>query len=332
MTELPANLSPKSPPPNNREARRARLELAALGDLELRAKSFWAGSGGMVTTIIMGALIVALLVGWVLLWIPRGGGLSIVMLTLGSAAFAAVLAALFLLLNRLRAQSRLRQAEAAFLTGMSHNLRTPISAIRVAAQTLQSVSIGEDQRVKLATAIVSETRRLGLRVANVLEAGRLEVEPLRFAPESVNLVALIQRSLSGVEDVVLGRDGSVSFEHPDELWVHGDPNALALVVDNLIDNAVTYSDASPHLEVVLMQQDTLAWVGLRDRGMGFDPASEELLFRRFSRADTGRVGTGLGLALARAIAKGHGGQVHLSSQGTGKGAVAELWLPIEKEE
>ena len=77
------------------------------------------------------------------------------MLTLGSAAFAAVLAALFLLLNRLRAQSRLRQAEAAFLTGMSHNLRTPISAIRVAAQTLQSVSIAEGQRVKLATAIVS---------------------------------------------------------------------------------------------------------------------------------------------------------------------------------
>ena len=332
MTESPTNLSPQSQPPNNREARRARLELAALGDLELRAKSFWAGSGGLVITIIMGALIVALLVGWVLLWIPRGGGLSIVMLTLGSAAFAAVLAALFLLLNRLRAQSRLRQAEAAFLTGMSHNLRTPISAIRAAAQTLQSDSLIDDQRLKLATAIVSETRRLGLRVANVLEAGRLEVEPLRFAPESVDLVALIQHALSGVEDVVYGRDGSISFVHPQALWVHGDPNALALVIDNLIDNAVTYSDASPHLEVVLKQEHALAWVGLRDRGIGFDPNTEDLLFRRFSRADTGRTGTGLGLALARAIAKGHGGQVHLSSQGTGKGAVAELWLPIDKEE
>ena len=85
MTQPSEQLSPQSQPPNNREARRARLELASLGDLELRAKSFWAGSGGMVTTIIMGALIVALLVGWVLLWIPRGGGLSIVMLTLGSS-------------------------------------------------------------------------------------------------------------------------------------------------------------------------------------------------------------------------------------------------------
>jgi len=324
-------LSPKSRPPTNRQVKLARLELAALSGLELRAKSFWAGSGGMVTTLIMGALIVALLVGWVLLWIPRGGGLSILMLTLGSAAFAAVLAAMFLLLNRLRAQSRLRQAEAAFLTGMSHNLRTPISAIRAAAQTLQTEAIATDQRLRLAGAIVSETRRLGLRVANVLEAGRLEVEPLRFAPEAVDFVGLVERSLSGVEELIHGRDGTVGFEHPDEIWVHGDPNALALAVDNLIDNAVTYSDASPHLEVVLRQFDGLAWMGLRDRGMGFDPATEELLFRRFSRADTGRAGTGLGLALARAIAKGHGGQVHLSSEGAGSGAVAELWLPLEKE-
>ena len=173
---------------------------------------------------------------------------------------------------------------------------------------------------------------MGLRVANVLEAGRLEVEPLRFAPESVNLVALIQRSLSGVEDVVHGRDGSVSFEHPDELWVHGDPNALALVVDNLIDNAVTYSDASPHLEVVLKQQDTLAWVGLRDRGMGFDPASEELLFQRFSRRHRSsgyRTWPRFGAPPSPRVTVG---RFICRAREPGKGAVAELWLPIEKEE
>ena len=324
-------LQPISRPPAHRSVRRARLELGALSELELRAKSFWAGSGGLVITVIMGALIVALLVGWVLLWIPRGWP-SIVMLTLGSAAFAAVLSALILLLNRLRAQARLRQAEAAFLTGMSHNLRTPISAIRVAAQAIQNEGLESAQRAKLASAIVSETRRLGLRVANVLEAGRLEVEPLRFAPEAVDLVALVERSLSGVEELIKGRDGSLSFEHPQAVWVHGDASVLALVIDNLIDNAVTYSDASPHLEVALRAQGGMAWLGLRDRGVGFDPSTEDLLFRRFSRADTGRSGTGLGLALARAIARGHGGQVHLSSEGTGRGAVAELWLPLERQE
>ena len=218
-------LQPISRPPAHRSVRRARLELGALSELELRAKSFWAGSGGLVITVIMGALIVALLVGWVLLWIPRGGGAGIVMLTLGSAAFAAVLSALILLLNRLRAQARLRQAEAAFLTGMSHNLRTPISAIRVAAQAIQNEGLESAQRAKLASAIVSETRRLGLRVANVLEAGRLEVEPLRFAPEAVDLVALVERSLSGVEELIKERDGSLSFEHPQAVWVHGDASA-----------------------------------------------------------------------------------------------------------
>jgi signal transduction histidine kinase len=302
--------------------------MAALGEIELRAKSFWTGSGGIIITVVMGALIVALLVGWVLMWIRRGDGLSIVMLTLGSAAFAAVLSSLILLLNRLRAQARLRQAEAAFLTGMSHNLRTPISAIRAAAQALLAPGVDPSGQRRLAGAIVSETRRLGLRVANVLEAGRLEVEPLRFAPEPVDLVALVARSLSGVRDVIEGRDGTVQFTAPETMWVEGDPGALSLALDNLLDNAVTYSEASPHLEVVLAEHEGLAWLGLRDQGIGFDPATEDLLFRRFSRADTGHLGTGLGLALARAVAKGHGGQVHLTSPGEGHGAFAELWLPL----
>jgi signal transduction histidine kinase len=325
-------LQPSTKPPSNTRVKLARLELGALGGLELRAKSFWAGAGGIVSTIILGMLIVALLVGWVLMWARRIDGLSIAMLTLGSAAFALVLAGLFLLLNRLRKQARLRQAEAAFLTGMSHNLRTPISAIRAAAQALQSDGIDAEQRQRLAGAIVSETRRLGLRVANVLEAGRLEVEPLRFAPEPLDFVALIERSLSGVRQLIEGRDGTLIFDHPVEVWVQGDPGALALVIDNLIDNAVTYSDTSPHLEVLLEVHGEMVWLGLRDRGIGFDPATEQLLFRRFSRADTGRAGTGLGLALARAIAKGHGGQVHLSSRGLGSGALAEIWLPLRLEQ
>ncbi|MDE0881508.1 MAG: HAMP domain-containing sensor histidine kinase [Myxococcota bacterium] len=325
-------LQPSSRPPSNTRVKIARLELGALGGLELRAKTFWTGAGGIVMTIVMGCLIVALLVGWVLMWIRRIDTLSITMLVLGSAAFAVVLAGMFLLLNRLRAQARLRQAEAAFLTGMSHNLRTPISAIRAAAQALQGHELSAELRLRLAGAIVSETRRLALRVANVLEAGRLEVEPLRFAPEVVDFGALVERSLNGVEQVVLGRDGSIDFTNPGELWVHGDPGALNLVVDNLIDNAITYSESSPHLEVHLQVVDGLLWLGLSDNGIGFDPSSEELLFRRFSRVDTGHSGTGLGLALARAIAKGHGGQVHLTSRGLGEGALAELWLPLAEED
>ena len=81
----------------------------------------------------MAGLVVALLVGWVLLWLRRPGAVSILMLTLGSVAFAVALwTSLIVLWTRLRDQFRLRQAEVAFLTGVSHNLRTPISAIRVA--------------------------------------------------------------------------------------------------------------------------------------------------------------------------------------------------------
>ena len=157
MTEAP-DIPVRSRPPSQTRRRLARLELGAIGGLELRARTFWTGRGGGIITFVMAGFVVALLVGWVLLWLRQPGTVSIVMLTLGSVAFAAVLTSLIVLWTRLRDQFRLRQAEAAFLTGVSHNLRTPISAIRVAAQALQAPGIGPENQERLTQAIVSETR------------------------------------------------------------------------------------------------------------------------------------------------------------------------------
>lgn len=325
-----ADIPIRSRPPSDTRRRLARLELGAVGGLELRARTFWTGKGGMIITLVMASLLVALLVGWVLIWVRRPGAVSIVILTLGSAAFCAVLVSMVLLWTRLRAQFRLRQAEAAFLTGMSHNLRTPISAIRAAAQALQAPGITEAGQQQLSQAIVSETRRLALRVYNVLEVGRLEVEPMRFAPEPVDLTEQVRQSLTGVEPVIHGRGGSVEVKAPESLWIDGDPQSLGLLIDNLLDNALTYSEESPQLQIQIMARGHFAWLAIRDRGMGFSEEVQERLFKRFGRGDSGQEGTGLGLALARAIARGHGGDVELVSPGPGKGAQAEVWLPLSE--
>ena len=219
---------------------------------------------------------------------------------------------------------------------MSHNLRTPISAIRVAARAIPNKGLESAQRAKLASAIVSEARRLGLRVANVLEAGRLEVEPLRFAPEAVDLVALVERSLSGVEELIKGSDGSLSFEHPQAVWVHGDASALALVIDNLIDNAVTYSDASPHLEVALRAKAVWRGLGCATAASGSTHRPRTCCFVGFLALIPGAPGTGLGLALARLrggmqifVERGHGARPSPSSgsrRSTTRLSVARLLL------
>jgi len=318
----------RSRPPSKTRRRLARLELGAIGGLELRARTFWTGRGGGVITFIMAGLVVALLVGWVLLWLRRPGAVSILMLTLGSVAFAAVLTSLIVLWTRLRDQFRLRQAEAAFLTGVSHNLRTPISAIRVAAQAMQAPGINPGDQNKLSQAIVSETRRLALRVHNVLEAGRLDVEPLRYAPEPVDISELVRQSLVALRPIIEGKEGSLELNAPDSLWVRGDPQALGLLLDNLLDNALSYASGPPRLQLQIRARGPFAWLAIRDWGMGFPESVQERLFRRFGRGDSGEAGTGLGLALSRAIARGHGGEVELMSPGPDKGAQAEVWLPL----
>ncbi len=313
---------------------RLRRRLAApdsrlLQGVTVRKRGFWAGWGGVVTAVVLGAVLVALLVGWVLLWVYRPGGPSITLLTLGSIAFAAVLVVLTTLVVQLRGQTRLRNAEAVFLAAASHNLRTPLAGIRAAAQTLQRPELPPDRRDALLERIVHETGRLGRLVDNILESGRLEVEGVAFENALIAMTDLVQVAVADLAPIAELQGGSVHFTASDACLVHGDRTALRLLIDNLLDNALKYSEGAPDIRVGVEPVQGFALVRVTDAGLGFSTGHSESLFRRFARgSDTGRPGTGLGLALARAIARGHGGDVHLSSEGLGRGATAELWLPL----
>ncbi|HIA03738.1 MAG TPA: HAMP domain-containing histidine kinase [Myxococcales bacterium] len=320
-----------SAPPQKVRRRWALIDLAPGSGFHFRRRSFFVGWGGILITISMCVLVVALLVGWVLLWVNRPGGPSMTLLILGCLGFTLVLVVLGVFQQRLWAHWRLRQAEAAYLAGVSHNLRTPISAIRAAAQALQTQNIDPEQRKMLLLAIVYETRRLGLRVDNVLETGRLEVERQAFHEVPVNLSKLMDSKAEEIRGLVSSRKGTLVCNFEDGIWVTGDEHALRLVVDNLIDNALNYADGEPHLDLQLYEQKNFTLIRIADQGLGFNPADSEKLFKRFSRGETGRSGSGLGLSLAQAIARGHGGQIHLHSDGLGTGAIAEVWLPLSGE-
>ena len=291
-------------------------------------RGFWAGWGGVITTFIIGALVVALLVGWIVLWVKRPGGPSVSLLVLGCVAYSLVILVLFTLLNRIQAGHKLRQVEAAFLSGMSHNLRTPISAIRAAAQALEQPGVTDDERHQLTEGIIHETRRLGLRVDSILEAGRLEVERRPYPNEVFELGDLIQRSVDGMRGVVIHRGGTINFAAHLSVMVAGDTWALQLMLDNLLDNAVKYTEGPPAVTVVLQRRDPFVVMQIRDRGVGFVMEHLPQLMRRTWRGDAGTGGTGIGLFLARSIARGHRGELYLHSDGPGQGAVAEVWLPL----
>ena len=320
-----------SAPPVARRLGRLALDEAFGARIAARRRTFWGGWGGLVATVFMAGTVVSLLVGWVLLWVRQEGAPNLPLLVFGCAGFALLLAMLFTVQNRLSAYWRMSQAEAAYLAGVSHNLRTPVSAIRAAAQTLQQTQLEPDQRARFLEAIVRETRRLALRIDNALETGRLEVERQAFDKTVVPLHELLKRGVEETALVADARGGHAALQMDDCLWVRGDDRALKLLIDNLLDNALKYTNEAPLIDVRALRRDGFALVQVRDQGAGFDPRETARLFRRFGRGDVTRPGTGLGLTLAQAIARGHGGDLHLHSEGEGEGALAEVWLPIAEE-
>ena len=297
----------------------------------LRPRAFWAGWGGIATTIIVMGLVIALLVGWILLWVYRPDGPNIALLTIGCVAFSTILVVLGTVQNRLTAYWRVRQAQSAYLDGMSHNLRTPLSAIRTAAQTLSTHDVGSGTRERLLQAIIHETRRLGLRIDNALETGRFDVEGGDRMAGPVDLTQILNQSVNSMRDLIEGAGGNILAEVENGLWIEGDSRAIRLVIDNLLDNSVKYAVDQPSIRVEAISSIDWITISVHDQGIGMNPNELRRAFKRFWRAHPHRGGTGLGLALTRGIVHSHGGTVDLNSAGTNLGTSVTIRLPMMEE-
>ena len=307
------------------------------GDSSVRIpkrRGFWAGPFGLVVAILASLLVVAMLVGWVVTWALDDDGPNAVWLTLGPIAFSLLLALVAGLFWSLRRATRLRQVEIAFLTGASHNLRTPLTAMRAGLQTLTSAhdQLAPADKLLLFQAVTNETHRLELRIDNLIETARLDLEqrPYDFGP--LDLVALVADVLDEARWAFAARGGVYTPPSADEpIMVAGDRRALRLLFENLVDNALKYSEGPPRVEVTVTKSADHAVVRVRDHGLGFAATEAPAVFSGSRQGDTGRKGHGLGLRLARAIARGHGGEVRLDSEGLHRGATAEVWLPLEDD-
>ena len=325
--DAPVTATPAAPKPPRRRLWGRRRPPVAPREIYVRKQGCWASWWGVALTALMAGCVTALLVGWILLWIYRENT-NVALLVLGIVAFSFTLIILAVLQNRLIRHARLRQAEAVFLAGVSHNLRTPIAAIRAAAQALERADLDDEQRGRLRSAIVHQTRRMALRVDNVLETGRIEVERRPFETAPVDLTALVDERVIETRTLVHAKGGEIDAEITEDVVVRGDERALRLLVDNLLDNALKYADGPPLLRITVRREEAFAHLRLVDTGLGFEPALAEHLFERFKQGDHGRGGVGLGLPLSRAIARAHGGELRVSSSGRGTGVTCDLYVPL----
>ena len=224
---------------------------------------------------------------------------------------------------------RARGSEQAFLADISHELRTPLTSIQGFAQAIVEGEARGDAVSHVAEIIHRESRRLVRMVEGLLQVARLESGAQSMAREDVAPARLLESAVAALE--VQAKDAGVTFDvaGTDALpTLHGDPDKLAQLFLNVLDNAVKHSPRGTTVHIRGSRDDGAIVIRVRDAGSGLPQGALTRLFQRFYRGDNAqRDGAGLGLAIAQAIAQAHGGSIRASNV-DGGGAEFAVRLPV----
>jgi two-component system sensor histidine kinase SenX3 len=224
---------------------------------------------------------------------------------------------------------RLENVRRDFVANISHELKTPVGALALLAETL----LDEDDPAvtkRLAERLASEAFRVGNTIDDLLELSRLEVAT-GLATDKVVVAQFVGDAADRVRPAAEQRGIEIDVQQaPVRLTVVGDRRQLVSAVTNLLDNAVKYSEPGSSIGVRARTDGTWVDVTVRDSGIGIPRRDLERIFERFYRVDRARSretgGTGLGLAIVRHVASNHRGEVRVESR-EGVGSTFTLRLP-----
>jgi len=256
-----------------------------------------------------------------------------VVLVLGCVLFAAILAGFVFFFVSLVQQIRLNRAQEAFIDAMTHELKTPLTSVRLQVQTMKRLRQDSERQEACMQAALEDLDRLDSMLDRVLTAARLGRAEAPSA-EPVALMPLLDEVCGEVRE----RHGLAADEvrtTGSDRVVHSVPEALRTVFTNLVDNAVKYSDAPVRVTVALQEGPRgSVQVTVNDEGRGIHPTQVPKIFQRFYRIPdprTGnRPGTGLGLFIVRETLRLLGGRVTVRSQGLGRGSAFIVTLPARR--
>lgn len=237
-----------------------------------------------------------------------------------------------MVLSSVYGELRLARRKTTFVTNVSHELKTPLTSISLFVEMLrQKRQPDPEKQQHYYSLMASETERLTRLINNVLDFSSIEKGKKTYATRLVSLADVATEMVESQRVRLESRGFTVLFSSPGpgEARVNADPEAMKQVILNLLSNAEKYSAEAKSIEVEVAEEQGGVAVHVRDRGIGVAEKDREKIFREFYRVDdslTSRVqGTGLGLTIARRIARAHGGEVaHLPRDGGGSDFVLRL--------
>jgi two-component system sensor histidine kinase KdpD len=239
-------------------------------------------------------------------------------------------------LDRVRMQAETDRLRAALLTSVSHDLRTPLAAIRGAAETVQAydANLPAEARRELFGSIVAESARMGRFIANLLDMTRIEAGAVRPAREAVDIGEAVGSAVARCADLLAGHRIALDIATDLPLPLL-DPVLFEQVLVNLLDNAARYAPTGTSITVSAAREGAAVVLRLMDEGPGIASAELDRVFEAFHRvvpapggsADGRPAGTGLGLAICRGFLAAMGGTITAANSAQG-GATFTITLPL----
>jgi two-component system sensor histidine kinase KdpD len=216
------------------------------------------------------------------------------------------------------------------LDSITHELRTPLTAIKASATTmLSSAAVSAEDQRELLTVIDEETDRLNRLIAQAVEMAQLDTQEVHMNLQPASMEDVIQHGIHACAMPLAGRAISVTIE-PRLPRVLADVTWLQKVICNLLENAAKYSSPGSPITVGAAAAGDTITVNITDHGVGIAPSEQVLIFEKFYRG-RGQAhrqpGTGMGLAISRAIIEAHHGTIGVSSV-PGEGSTFTIGLPI----
>ena len=208
---------------------------------------------------------------------------------------------------------RLEAIRRDFVVNVSHELKSPVGALSLLAETVADAADDPEAVRKFAGQMHTEANRLSVLVQEIIELSRIQSASVMADVKVVNLSDVVSEAVARVQTAAVAKNIAIRQAGGEDLLVYGDEPLLTTAVRNLLDNAINYSPANTRVGIGISQNNGMVDIAVVDQGIGIDKEDHARIFERFYRTDPARSrvtgGTGLGLSIVKHIARDHGGDI-----------------------
>jgi signal transduction histidine kinase len=242
-----------------------------------------------------------------------------------------MLGLLYMFLRLIRAV-QLNVAQSEFIAAVTHELRSPVASLQIMLETIRDPTVPPEKRREFEECMQSDLKRLRNLVDQVLDTARLETSSKKPLLEPVAVRTIVENCTNSIAARVKMASGSLRVcDIPDDLMVKANQALLTSVLNNILDNALKYSQTPVDIRLDVRDGNNSVFIAVRDSGIGIVRSEQKRIFKRFYRTTDplSRVkpGTGLGLYFARLAIRAQGGDLSVDSPGLGFGSTFVIEVP-----